>query len=134
MSCYTGVDLSIDSADKVISIHIKLKCKNDCLPHCVFLNIVGIQFDENIKTSFTFQELSKSKTSFTFLTLFELTVLNLEQNKDCNDRFSNFVPFIKYTTSHSVYTSQALRGQTHLESNLTILRTPFYEAGHLADS
>ena len=38
---YTGVDFSIDCADKVISTQIKFKCNTDLLPHCVFLNTAG---------------------------------------------------------------------------------------------
>ena len=40
-SGYTGVNFSIDCADKVISTHIRFKCNTDLLPHCVFLNTVG---------------------------------------------------------------------------------------------
>ena len=40
MSCYTGLDFPRDCADKVISIHIQLKCNNDLLLRCVFLNFV----------------------------------------------------------------------------------------------
>ena len=36
----SSMDFSINCADKVISTHIQLKCNNDLLPHCAFLNTV----------------------------------------------------------------------------------------------
>ena len=37
----SDVDFSINCADKAISTHVQLKCNNDLLPHCVFLNSVS---------------------------------------------------------------------------------------------
>ena len=44
MLCYRGADVSKDCAGKVISTHIQLKCNNDPLSHCVFLNTVKPKF------------------------------------------------------------------------------------------
>ena len=44
-------------------------------------------------------------------------MFNLEQNKVCNKMFSNFMPSVEYTTSHSVSTVHKCHVVTHAHTH-----------------